>query len=255
LDLVSLDDVTPLKKKSRKRNRVKNIVKDDTIRLSAATMRTWLSSDRGTCIQRPLLQKKSRQVSSAIFGLPIQSSELLEMFSDLLTVEEHAYSELSSESAAIGSRVSSIEQGRYDEEVIPMEMEWEGSNSRLSSIEARFSDARLASLSPGPPGRTSFFSPYHNDEEEQFQLPIAEPQVEVEESDIRTFKLKMVMRQAFQTAAEETLSFNQLTASVRSQRALAGTFYHTLLLASSGQLKCTQDEPYGDIQMVKTTLF
>ena len=92
-------------------------------------------------------------------------------------------------------------------------------------------------------------------------MPTATPERGEEDAaqDMRTFKLKMLMRRQFDSLAEEggdeQLSFSDFVSKVSTRRALAGTFYHVLLLASTGQLECAQEEPYGDIILKKSDLF
>ncbi len=114
------------------------------------------------------------------------------------------------------------------------------------------------------PGRASLFSSeshYSGEvaDEDAFELPVVvnaspPPQPE-DDTDVRTFKLKAVMRRVFEQSGDDSLSFDHFTANVRSRKALAGTFYHTLLLATTGQLDVHQEQPYGDISITKTDLF
>lgn len=71
--------------------------------------------------------------------------------------------------------------------------------------------------------------------------------------DIRTFKLKALMRQKFDDA--DQLSFASFTAGVKSRKALTNTFYHLLLLASAGQIRFDQPLSYGDIIIFKQLSF
>lgn len=80
------------------------------------------------------------------------------------------------------------------------------------------------------------------------------PQKADEPGDIRTFKLKMLMRQEFEKNNDQ-ISFDAFTSAVKTRKALASTFYHLLLLGSAGQIKFSQAQAYGDIVVTKQVSF
>lgn len=82
---------------------------------------------------------------------------------------------------------------------------------------------------------------------------VEDKQQNLDQTDLRTYKLKMLMRSKFEE--NDALSFNQFTAGVKTRKAMGSTFYHMLLLASSGQIVVEQKESYGDFLMTKTNLF
>jgi chromatin segregation and condensation protein Rec8/ScpA/Scc1 (kleisin family) len=91
-----------------------------------------------------------------------------------------------------------------------------------------------------------------------FALAVASPEQQQQQQnedvgDSRTFKLKALMRKRFDENPE--ISFQSFTTGVRSTKAFVNTFYHLLILASAGQLRFEQPEPYGDISITKTISF
>jgi hypothetical protein len=117
----------------------------------------------------------------------------------------------------------------------------------------------LPSVSPARPGRASVFSEGSSEADlavREFVLPVDTPQrpgAGEEPGDIRTFKLKALMRQKFEE--NEKLSIDAFTAAVKTRKALANTFYHVLLLGSAGQIKLEQKKSYEDIIITKTISF
>lgn len=145
----------------------------------------------------------------------------------------------------------------------------------------RASDARLSSISPGMPGRrSSLFASSHSGDrsspravEDDFILAMESNDDRVSashhggimvddsnnnnnnnsETDIRTYKLKTLMRAQFERG--DSISFNHFTSGVKSRYAVANTFLHILMMATNGMLRCEQPMAYQDIEITKTEVF
>ncbi len=268
-----------------KRKRAANMGDDRKTRLEAAVLREWLTLDRITAVERPELPPVVATASKGgdpyAFGIEGVNSSLQSFFGGLW--REHAESgedgsEHESSHDESGrdrrSRAMSIERARDDGGLVPMDMDWGDAlmadeqqqqlQQQRDSDEgpARVSDARMPSVSPARPGRSSVFSDHSSEDAAArgFVLPVDSPQREGgEEGDVRTFQLKMLMRRQFDSETEAgrvpAISFDAFTSTVRKRKALANVFYHVLLLASQGQIKVSQDQAYGDIVMQQQKKF
>ena len=272
LDLVEMSAKKKEKKKKRNRSeeKTKNALSDAQPRLETGVLREWQKSDRLTSILRPELisAKSGPRKKHRTFGVPNVNAEMASFFGTFFAEKSDEMDANNSFSPNKSSgRASSVEAARNDSFE---KMNWEGeffeseNNDYSGGAEARFSakfDPRLPSLSPGKaPGRQSVFSSENDSNpEDNFFLPVISADSADEENDVRTFQLKMLMRKEFKVCSDEKcaeiINFDSFTQSVKSRRGLAGTFYHILLLASIGQLKCVQNEPFSDIEISKTELF
>ena len=279
-------EVSPGEEKKPRTRRAVHQLADSKTRLEASLLRQWLTDNRISAVARPELAAVKRLGSGKggdpralnIGGLAPELTGLFAgIWASLPREEEGGDEEVYDDEEEWRRRRSSVEVGRMESEesAVAMDLGWDESlggaaDQSRESLAARMSGGRMPSVSPARPGRSSVFSEASSEggggggsasdaAARAFMLDIDTPAREAGEEeapvgDIRTYKLKMVMRPEFE-AGGGAISFDQFTASVKSRKALASTFYHLLLLGTSGQIGLHQKSPYGDIVISKQAAF
>lgn len=269
-----LDALAPLGAADGRRGaRATTMALDPGTRMSSKELRKWLEDDSALRVARPQLVSAHPLPEPCVFAIGPVAPELAHWYGNL----EEDMDESAWRSATSGSRAASVEQARNQDALAVVEdpfmfdPNWDALPA--GDAELRFSDPRLPSMSPLGSGRKRSRESsaagggieaveHYALAQQPLQTPQASPGAAgVDQVDQRTYLLKGLLRSAFveleeRGVAEPWLSFDALTsASARSKTTVARTFYHVLLLASTGHVVCAQERGYGDIVIQKTELF
>ena len=264
LDRLDLE-APPSGGKGVKRHRSIVIEKDSSTRLPGTVLRKWLADDRHQTVQRPTRMAPSR-VKTVASDDQLISMDINAELQCFLT--DHIRSHADYQQSFLESSVEQM-RGAKDDSVDFMDLEWDeheqrpSEGGRPSTVPARASDPRLPSISPSGPlqfisedeehSSQYYASPRATAVEDQYRLSVHDQSVADDQTDLRTYKLKMLMRSKFDE--DDLLSFNHFTSAVKTRKAMANTFYHILLLSTTSQLEPIQDVPYGDIVLKKANFF